>query len=199
MTTSADGAPERLLTAAQELFGERGYRGTTTRAIAERAGVNEVTLFRAFGTKQGLLRALGERWTSRMAGNALERLSDLSDTRARLRALAEIEVEQAEALGPVTLRLALETRSDPDLAEVLPAGAKANLQGLAEYLGERHAAGDLRPDLEPVVMAEAFFARSSSLVMARRLIGRTEPPSAEDGPGRADQLFELFWAGVRDE
>ncbi|MGH7502725.1 MAG: TetR/AcrR family transcriptional regulator [Longimicrobiales bacterium] len=47
---------ERILDAAQRLFGELGYRGTTTRRIADAAGVNEVTLFRHFGTKGELVR-----------------------------------------------------------------------------------------------------------------------------------------------
>ena len=50
-------APTRdhILAAAAHLYGEHGYRGTTTRRIAEEAGVNEVTLFRLFGTKTALL------------------------------------------------------------------------------------------------------------------------------------------------
>jgi AcrR family transcriptional regulator len=50
-------APTRdhLLAAAARLYGEHGYRGTTTRRIAEEAGVNEVTLFRLFGNKTALL------------------------------------------------------------------------------------------------------------------------------------------------
>jgi AcrR family transcriptional regulator len=45
----------RILKAASDLYGETGFRGTTTRQIARRAGVNEVTLFRQFGTKTALL------------------------------------------------------------------------------------------------------------------------------------------------
>jgi AcrR family transcriptional regulator len=49
-----------ILEAAARLFGNHGYRGTTTRRIALEAGVSEVTLFRQFGTKDALLReALG--------------------------------------------------------------------------------------------------------------------------------------------
>lgn len=40
-----------LLTAARDIFAERGYKGTSTRDIAERAGVSEVMIFRHFGTK----------------------------------------------------------------------------------------------------------------------------------------------------
>ncbi len=50
------GSRERILEAAFELFAEKGYDGTTTRSIAKRAGVNEVTLFRTFGNKEALFR-----------------------------------------------------------------------------------------------------------------------------------------------
>ncbi|MEN9203778.1 MAG: TetR/AcrR family transcriptional regulator [Thermostichus sp. DG_1_6_bins_120] len=49
---------QRLLKAARELFVHQGITQTTTRQIADLAGVNEVTLFRHFGTKQGLLLAV---------------------------------------------------------------------------------------------------------------------------------------------
>lgn len=50
----------RLLDAALELFAAKGVTETTTKAVAERAGVNEVTLFRHFGNKHGLLLAVME-------------------------------------------------------------------------------------------------------------------------------------------
>ena len=46
---------DKILRAATELYAETGFRGTTTRQIARRAGVNEVTLFRHFGSKTALL------------------------------------------------------------------------------------------------------------------------------------------------
>jgi AcrR family transcriptional regulator len=49
---------ERLVQAAQELFLTQGVSHTTTRQIAQRAEVNEVTLFRNFGNKYGLLLAV---------------------------------------------------------------------------------------------------------------------------------------------
>ncbi len=44
----------KILDAAITLFTELGYSATTTRKIAEAAGINEVTLFRKFGTKENL-------------------------------------------------------------------------------------------------------------------------------------------------
>ncbi|MGP4053637.1 TetR/AcrR family transcriptional regulator [Mycobacterium sp. 4D054] len=45
-----------LLDAARDLFARRDYRSTTTREIAEAAGVSEYLLFRHFGSKAGLFR-----------------------------------------------------------------------------------------------------------------------------------------------
>lgn len=51
------GEPRRLLLdAARELFARQDYRSTTTREIAEAAGVSEYLLFRHFGSKAGLFR-----------------------------------------------------------------------------------------------------------------------------------------------
>jgi AcrR family transcriptional regulator len=47
---------EQLLDAAARLYAEAGYRGATTRRIAVAAGVNEITLFRHFGSKDALIR-----------------------------------------------------------------------------------------------------------------------------------------------
>jgi len=49
---------ERLTQAALELFLSQGVSQTTTRQIADQAGVNEATLFRNFGNKYGLLLAM---------------------------------------------------------------------------------------------------------------------------------------------
>ena len=47
---------DQLLAAAARVYAEVGYRGATTRRIAQEAGVNEITLFRHFGSKDTLLR-----------------------------------------------------------------------------------------------------------------------------------------------
>jgi AcrR family transcriptional regulator len=47
---------DQLLDAAARVYAEAGYRGATTRRIAAAAGVNEITLFRQFGSKDALVR-----------------------------------------------------------------------------------------------------------------------------------------------
>jgi AcrR family transcriptional regulator len=53
---------DKILLAAIDLMAEKGYNGTTTKEIAAHAGVNEVTLFRHFGSKQKLLEAAFDRF-----------------------------------------------------------------------------------------------------------------------------------------
>jgi AcrR family transcriptional regulator len=53
-----DHTRSHLMQAASQLFIEKGYAATIIRAIAELAEVNEVTLFRHFGTKEKLAQAI---------------------------------------------------------------------------------------------------------------------------------------------
>jgi AcrR family transcriptional regulator len=48
----------RILLAAARVYAQHGWRGATTRRIADEAGVNEVTIFRPFGSKDALLDAV---------------------------------------------------------------------------------------------------------------------------------------------
>jgi AcrR family transcriptional regulator len=50
-------ARDKLRTAARDLFSKHGYSNTSTRRIAEQAGVPETAVFRTFGTKAALFRA----------------------------------------------------------------------------------------------------------------------------------------------
>lgn len=51
----------RILDATINIIREKGLKAATTRAIARNAGVNEVTIFRNFGNKEGIIKALLEK------------------------------------------------------------------------------------------------------------------------------------------
>lgn len=63
---------KKILKAATKLFSEKGYRGTSTKSIAELAGVNEVTLFRHFGTKDNILQEVIRHFS--YEGNIIEKI-----------------------------------------------------------------------------------------------------------------------------
>lgn len=68
---------DMLLDAAVKVYAEAGTRGATTRRIAQEAGVNEVTLFRHFGSKEQLIReALGVRAHAALPGGLPEHPMD---------------------------------------------------------------------------------------------------------------------------
>ena len=51
-------ARQRIIRATTRLLKQKGLKATTTRAIAKAAGVNEVTLFRQFGSKRSLFQTV---------------------------------------------------------------------------------------------------------------------------------------------
>jgi AcrR family transcriptional regulator len=196
MTAAERETGTEILAAAAELFAERGYKGTTTRSIAERAGVNEVTIFRRFKNKLGVLEALGASWEDSSAGFAVSAVPEPSDTRGTLATLARLEVAQAMAFGEVATRLAMDAKTSPEVAGAIRNGLGDNFAGLVAYLTERQAAGDLRPDLDPRVMAEAFFALTSTMVMSRQLLGRVAMPDDVPADEVSRQALELYFSGI---
>src|SRR5687767_12018801 len=56
----ADDRRHQIVQVAMRLFSERGFRGTTTKEIAQAAGVSEAIIFRHFATKDELYTAIIE-------------------------------------------------------------------------------------------------------------------------------------------
>src|SRR4051794_35524225 len=64
---AADRTRERILQAAVEEFGAKGYSGARTAGIAARAGVNQQLISYYFGGKRGLINELRRRWAGAQA------------------------------------------------------------------------------------------------------------------------------------
>ena len=158
--------------------------------------MNEVTLFRRFASKAGVLRELGRRITDGTAGTASRQPPKSPNVRATLAALAQTEIASARENGGLVLRLAVEARSVQEVAEVLGNTVPANLAALGEYLADQQAAGRLRGDVDPVLIAEAFFALTSSYVMYRMVSRSGEIPSVAEEKQHVEELLDLFWSGA---
>ncbi|PKQ00921.1 MAG: TetR/AcrR family transcriptional regulator [Alphaproteobacteria bacterium HGW-Alphaproteobacteria-13] len=63
---------EAILDAAEALFIEQGYDGTSLAEIVRRSGGSLATLYELFGNKQGLLHAIATRWRDRMEDEPAE-------------------------------------------------------------------------------------------------------------------------------
>ncbi len=66
--TSPSDTPESILRAATTLFSQKGINGTTTREIADLAGVNIAALHYHWGGKEDLLKAVYQRVTEELMG-----------------------------------------------------------------------------------------------------------------------------------
>jgi len=65
-----------IMEVALDLFAEKGYASVSTREIAQKAGITEMTLFRKFQTKRNLFsRILLETWDADLTRKALEGIS----------------------------------------------------------------------------------------------------------------------------
>lgn len=188
----SDDTRDRILQAAAALIAERGYVATTTRAIATAAGVNEVTLFRRFGSKQGLVRALIATGSTRQDDPGPPAPADLT---AVLRDMAHREIADALDNGGLAVRLAFDARSVPEIREALGDALPARMRRFAGYLGSCQQTGHLRSDLSPELIAEAFFALTSSFVMYRIATG-APMPHEHDLLQLEEELLSVFWTGV---
>jgi len=104
---------DNLIDAAAQVFAERGYAEATTRSIAERAGVNEVTLFRRFGSKSDLMLAAFDRVAERFAPITA---APSEDVRSDLMRLATTYQTCVAENAVFLMTMLLEMRRRPELA-----------------------------------------------------------------------------------
>jgi AcrR family transcriptional regulator len=162
-------ARARLVEAALELVAELGPRGATTRKISERAGVNEVTLFRHFGTKSDLVaRALSE-IARGFAGAALGDIAS-DDVEADLVRLAEHYSTRVVRHRLYLTRLITELRTDEKLRDRI----QPIMQGVASRvvdLFEHHQRAGRLVDGDPQALAMDFLGPLLARVLAGDMLG----------------------------
>ncbi len=139
---------DRLLGAAIGLFATCGFRGATTRRIAEAAGVNEVTLFRLFGSKQALLEEAVERSQSAASGAADACLpAEPGDVEAELGAWARVHWRAMRERRAVIRKMMSEAEEHPHMAVCLSDGWKRTHAAVERYLRRLRERGEIAPDV----------------------------------------------------
>jgi AcrR family transcriptional regulator len=154
----------KLFDATLAVFAENGYAGTATREIAERAGVNEVTIFRRYGTKAGLVNAAFEH---RLATTPFAALEVGADVTADLRGLVEAFTATTQALGGAVATLLTDAGRHPELRPAM-IPLLVNLRGAVQVLQAHQDSGALRREdpwqqllgLLAPVLAAGLWARS---------------------------------------
>jgi AcrR family transcriptional regulator len=138
MATPRNPTRQRLVSAALELFAQQGITETTTKQIAELAEVNEVTLFRQFGNKQGLVLAVIEESAvfDQLATSLGEQNSQASSPAQVIRKYAQSYLQLFDAVPEMVRSIIGEAGKYPiENREALGRGIHQANQSVATYLG----------------------------------------------------------------
>ena len=160
----------RIHRAALHVFVERGYDAATTKEIAERAGVNEATLYRRYNTKAELVRTA---LAHQLANSPFGHLSESDDVRADMAMIVKAYIETFETFGAVVMALMNEANQHAELQSATSA-LLPNLQKAAAIIAHHQAAGQITSG-NPVVKLLTLIAPIAMLGMAslpmRGLVG----------------------------
>jgi AcrR family transcriptional regulator len=136
--TKAERTRASLFRAALELFDERGYDSTTAAAIADRAGVTEMTFFRHFPSKDSVL--IADPYDPLIADAITRQPADLPPIAAAIGAIADgWEAVPPPASAEVRDRLRIVSRT-PSLRGAIARSNAATEEAIAGALIERGVA-----------------------------------------------------------
>lgn len=168
---------EAVLDVAECQFLSRGYGATTVSDIAQAAAVSPETIYKAFGGKAGLVKAIYDRGLEGQGPlPAYQRSDEMrereTDPRVIMREWGRLTAEVASVVTPIRLLLRSAAATDADLARLLEDRDRERLERMrhhARFLAER---GYLRDDVTANRATDVLWACSSAefyelLVMQR--------------------------------
>jgi AcrR family transcriptional regulator len=168
-----------VLAACRELLFRDGYHAATIRAVAERAGVSAETVYKSFGGKPGMVKAL---WDSTLAGDdepvpmadrpEVREIRRTGEPGAKLRLYAAYVRGIHERIAPLFTLL---TQAGPDVGEVLELGERERLTAVTTFVAHLDEAGALGPEADPVYLADALWALAGPQLYTQLTVGRGWP------------------------
>lgn len=178
---------ETVYAATLAVIAEQGYERATTRGIADAAGINEVTLFRRFTSKQNLLR---QAVRASFAGFALDLDAPGDDVAADLLTIVSYYSRLYETRGGVVLTLMREAKFNPEVAAVL-----AEPEKLLERVDAVILHHQRRGALVEEPPRHTFFALVGPVMM--RSIARKVDQRATQAPADPQAVVRRFLDGHR--
>jgi len=164
---------QEILDAAEQLFSQKGFKGTTTKDLAAKAGVHEAILFRHFTSKRDLYQATLELKISRNRHSALAQMEQSAksrDDRAFFEALAIgllTRFEEDPSIPRLILYSALENH------EPLSVTTERQLrveQPTLDYISKRMRDGAFRR-MDPHHAVYAFGAMLFGYIVRQQILG----------------------------
>ena len=132
MTTSHFNTKERILGAAEELFAQNGFAGTSLRQVTSRADVNIAAVNYHFGSKENLVNEVFRRRMDEMSGQRLARLAQ-----ARVDHPGELEAVLAAFVEPA-LAIAQDRQGGGAFIRVIARAYAEKNDSLRRFLSEQY-------------------------------------------------------------
>jgi AcrR family transcriptional regulator len=156
----------RILAAAEHLFLRDGYAATTVAALAAAADVSPETVFKTFGGKAGLVRAIQQ---AALGGTDPVPAPDRSDAMSArehdpnviIRSWASLSEEVAPRVSPIALLVRAAAANHPEMAELLDAIQAQRLERMAHNAGRLFRVGGLRTDVTLEHARDVLFTYTS--------------------------------------
>jgi AcrR family transcriptional regulator len=171
---------DRILEAAARVYSKHGFRGATTRLIAAEAGVNEVTLFRTFGSKGALLEAVLE------ANDQGDRVDPLPDVpvhpETELTTWVSAHLEGVKALRPMLIHAISELDERPEVAGFACRGRVEVHALLEQYVARLQEKGLIDPSADVFAAVTMLISSVMGDAMGRPMSPESFPPDDEAAP-----------------
>ncbi|GAA4232823.1 hypothetical protein GCM10022254_33770 [Actinomadura meridiana] len=168
-------ARERLVESTRELLWERGYVGTSPKAIQQRSGAGQGSMYHHFASKEALARAAIDRTADDLRTAADELLSAPGTAIERVAAYLHRERDVLRGCPIGRLTQDPDVMATPALREPVEE-TFAWLRGrLAEVLREGVDGGELSPALDPAATASAIVACLQGGYVLARAADTTAP------------------------
>lgn len=157
---------EEVLSAARARFLAHGFSATTIAAVAADAHVSVDTIYKTFGGKPGLVRALHERGLGGDRPIKAEARSDAlqtteSDPGAVMRGLGQLSAEVAPLVAPILLLIRDAAATDADMVALRAELDDERLRRMIHNAENLAKAGHLREGLTPAAAAEIMWTYTS--------------------------------------
>jgi TetR/AcrR family transcriptional regulator, transcriptional repressor for nem operon len=149
---------ERLIESTRELLWERGYTGTSPKAIQERSGAGQGSRYHHFQGKQDLALAAIERNVTDLVTRADADLGGPGTVTERI--TRYMRRERAALRGCPVGRLTMDpdVMADPDLRRPVEGAFATVRERLARVIDEGRRSGELDPSVDPAAVAAALVA-----------------------------------------
>jgi AcrR family transcriptional regulator len=191
-----------IIHAVRHLFANKGFKGTTTRELAEAAGVSEALLYRHFPTKEGLFTAIQQSFCDDQSRARFERLSSLEPSTQTLVLLTHFLVSQILGgegdLDEQVVRRRMMLRSlaeDGEFARlILQPVANVLVPKIDECLRVAVSVGDAAAGHVLPTLA-GWFAYNLSVMSS--MLSVQNPPAVDFGVPRSHLVGQVVWFSLR--